>query len=109
MSGPAPAVDLLAEEPLEEEIIDDAAAETSGDGGAGEDRAHPVDAWRGPSLARWVLFAVIAIGVLVVDQLAKAWVVAMLPEPGTQRVVIDGWLNVVHGRNSGALFGLLPQ
>jgi signal peptidase II len=67
------------------------------------------DTWRGPSVGRWVAFAAIAIGVLVVDQVSKQWLVATLPNAGDVLVVIDGLLNLVHGRNSGALFGLLPQ
>jgi signal peptidase II len=103
MTGPAPAVDLLADEPPAEEIVDD------GDAGAGSDDT-PATAWRGPSLARWVLFAAVAIAVLVLDQATKAWLVGMLPNPGDRRVIIEGgWLNFVHGQNSGALFGLLPQ
>lgn len=66
-------------------------------------------AWRGPSVGRWILFAVLAIGVVVLDQLAKSWVLATLPNVGDYLVVLEGWLNIVHGRNSGALFGMLPQ
>ena len=102
MTGPAPAVDLLADEPPEEEIVDD--------GGTGSgDVDRPARAWRGPSPARWVLFGVVAVAVLVLDQATKAWLVATLPNPGDQRVIIESWLNIVHGQNSGALFGLLPQ
>jgi signal peptidase II len=110
MSGPAPAVDLLAEEPFDEEIVDDTAtggeSDNAGDAGT---TTTTVEGWRGPSVARWVLFAGIAVAVLVVDQLSKAWVVSMLPNAGEKLVVIDGLLNILHGRNSGALFGLLPQ
>ena len=103
MTGPAPAVDLLADEPAGEEIVEDTGA--GGAAGGSSDAAS----WRGPSVRRWALFAGIAIAVLVIDQLAKAWIVGMLPTPGQQRVIIDGLLTIVHGRNSGALFGLLPQ
>jgi signal peptidase II len=65
-------------------------------------------AWRGPSIARWLLFAAIAITVVVADQASKAWVVSQLA-PGAGMVIIPDLLNVVHGQNSGALFGLLPQ
>jgi signal peptidase II len=97
-------VELLGDELPEEEIVDDGDAAPPG-------APSPTTSgtWPGPSAARWVAFAGIAIMALVVDQLSKAWLVAMLPDPGDQRVVIDGWLNLVHGRNSGALFGLLPQ
>lgn len=90
------------------EIVEDDAAHDDGvtsDGGAATRRP-----WRGPSVGRWVLFAIVAVAVLLVDQLSKAWLAATLPNPGDALVVIGGgWLNVVHGRNSGALFGLLPQ
>jgi signal peptidase II len=65
-------------------------------------------AWRGPSVGRWVLFAGIAIAVVVIDQLAKSWIIANL-DPGEGMSVIGDWLNFVHGQNSGILFGMLPQ
>ena len=55
-----------------------------------------------------MLFAGIAIAVLVLDQLAKAWVVGNL-DVGEGIALLGEWLRVVHWRNSGALFGLLPQ
>ena len=103
MTGPGPATDLLADEPLDEEIVED--GETAGGDTTGTTVAG---SWRGPSVARWVLFAGIAIAVLVVDQLAKAWVVGNL-EIGKGIEVLGEWLRIVHWRNSGALFGLLPQ
>src|SRR6187549_2483547 len=103
MTGPGPATDLLADEPLDEEIVED--GETAGGDITGTTAAG---SWRGPSVARWMLFAGIAIAVLVVDQLAKAWVVGNL-EVGKGIEVLGEWLRIVHWRNSGALFGLLPQ
>ena len=70
--------------------------------------AAPVTAWRGPSAGRWALFAGIAIVVVVLDQLAKGWIVANL-DPGEGMVVLGEWLRLVHGQNSGILFGMLPQ
>ena len=64
--------------------------------------------WRGPSPRRWLLFAVIAIGVVVADQLTKSWLAATLSF-GEGMSVLGDWLNFVHWRNDGALFGLLPQ
>jgi signal peptidase II len=64
--------------------------------------------WRGPSPRRWLLFALIAIGVVVADQLAKSWLAATLSF-GEGMSVLGDWLNFVHWRNDGALFGLLPQ
>jgi signal peptidase II len=64
--------------------------------------------WRGPSIGRWILFAAIAITVVVLDQLAKGWITANL-DPGESITVLGDWLRFVHGQNSGILFGLLPQ
>ncbi len=71
---------------------------------AGDDRP----AWRHPSRSRWALFAVIAVAVVILDQLSKAWVVANLA-PGDGFEVLGDWVRIVHGRNSGILFGMLPQ
>ena len=70
--------------------------------------AEPAKAWRGPSAGRWALFAGIAIVVVVLDQLSKGWLVANL-DPGEGMVVLGDWLRLVHGQNSGILFGMLPQ
>jgi signal peptidase II len=51
------------------------------------------------------LLSAIALGVVVVDQLSKAWVVSSLPE-GTDIVVVPGLLNFLFVRNSGAAFSL---
>jgi signal peptidase II len=76
------------------------------------DAAHDPGArrapWRGPSPARWALFAGIAVGVLVLDQLAKSWIVANL-DVGEGFRILGDWLRVVYVRNSGILFGMLPQ
>ena len=87
--GDAPAEDV--------EIVEDEAAE-----------ATPERAWRRPSIGRWMVFAAIAILVAVVDQLSKGWIVANLA-PGAAKVVVPDLLNLVHGQNSGILFGMLPQ
>ena len=70
--------------------------------------AEPAAAWRGPSVGRWVLFGAIALTVLVLDQLTKAWITSNL-DIGEAMEVLGEWLRLVHWRNSGALFGLLPQ
>lgn len=54
---------------------------------------------------RWGLFVGLAAAVVVVDQLSKAWLVSVLA-PGERLSVIGDLLRVVHGQNSGALFGL---
>ena len=54
---------------------------------------------------QWRLFATIAVGVLVLDQLTKAWLASIL-DPGQSVDVLGEWLRLVHGQNTGALFGL---
>ncbi len=88
---------------LDEEIVED--EEIVDDRSAG---MSPEEAWSRPSNGRWFLFAALAVVVVVIDQLAKGWIVANL-EPGTARVVVPDLLNLVHGQNSGILFGMLPQ
>jgi signal peptidase II len=98
------APDALASDLDEEEIVDDGAASgrPAGAGAAGD------AAWRGPSARRWILFGAIALGVLLLDQVTKSWIVSTL-EIGQGLEVAGEWLRLVHWRNSGALFGLLPQ
>ena len=99
------AIEDQADEVDEVEIVDDD-AEPVADGEAGA--AETTDAWRGPSIRRWIGFAAIALGVLVVDQASKAWVTGTF-DIGEGIELLGEWLRIVHGRNSGALFGLLPQ
>ena len=111
MTEPGTTSETIADERADDvEIVDDeAGTPTTEAPGTGRVSAPTTDTWPGPSLGRWVAFGAIAIGVLVVDQLSKQWLVGMLPNAGEAMVVIDGLLNLVHGRNNGALFGLLPQ
>ncbi len=53
-------------------------------------------------------FGLTAVITLAVDQATKAWVVASLPLHGEQ-VLIEGWLSIVHRRNSGAVLGTLQD
>jgi signal peptidase II len=53
----------------------------------------------------WPVFLGLAAAVVVVDQLSKAWIVAILP-PGASLSIVGDLLRLVHGQNSGALFGL---
>ena len=53
----------------------------------------------------WLLFAGIAVAVVVLDQLTKAMLVANL-SPGEMVEVVGDWLRLVHGQNTGAIFGL---
>lgn len=55
--------------------------------------------------ARWPLFVALAAAVVALDQLSKAWVVGRLA-PGESLDVVGDLLRIVHGRNTGALFGL---
>ncbi len=84
---------------------DEAAAAADG---AAETPAAPAATWRGPSLGRWILFAAIAIGVVVLDQLAKSWIVANL-DIGESVALVGDLVRIIHWRNSGILFGMLPQ
>jgi signal peptidase II len=99
-----------------EEVLEDGALAT---GPAGTDDppseddvaggAAPGRTWSGPSVGRWILFAGIAIAVVVVDQLSKAWITGSLDPSAPPTQVLGDWLRVVYGRNSGILFGMLPQ
>lgn len=57
---------------------------------------------------RWLLFAALAIGIVVADQVTKGIVVGALAI-GERVDVLGDLVRIVHGRNSGMLFGLLPQ
>jgi signal peptidase II len=86
---------------------DDAATDGTGaeaSGGA----ADGARAWRRPSRARWTLFAALAALIVVADQLSKAWIVGNLAQ-GEGFEVLGDWIRIVHWRNSGILFGMLPQ
>ena len=93
-----------------DDVVDDAdgqpvadepdAGGAPGEGGAGAAAATATSTWRDPSVGRWTLFAGIAIAVVVVDQLAKAWIVANL-DVGESIEVIGDWLRIVHVRELG--------
>jgi len=53
----------------------------------------------------WLVFLGLAAIVVVLDQLTKAWLVAQLA-PGQAMTVLGDWLRLVHGQNTGGLFGL---
>lgn len=57
---------------------------------------------------RWALFFGIAVAVVIVDQLSKAWLTGLLA-PGEQLQIIGDWLRIVHGQNDGAIFGLFAD
>ncbi|MFL5673616.1 MAG: signal peptidase II [Chloroflexota bacterium] len=55
--------------------------------------------------AHWPLFFGIAATVVVLDQIAKAWLVANV-SPGEIVEVVGDWVRLILSQNSGALFGL---
>jgi signal peptidase II len=57
---------------------------------------------RGP---RWALFVGLAVAVVVLDQLSKAWIVGNL-DAGHPIVILGDWLRLVLVHNTGGLFGL---
>ena len=84
---------------LEDGLGDDTASDTAAT------TAHP---WTRPSARRWLLFAALAAVVVVADQLTKAWVAGSLAQ-GEGFEVLGDWIRIIHWRNSGILFGMLPQ
>jgi signal peptidase II len=56
----------------------------------------------------WPLFLGIAAVVVVLDQLAKAWLTSFL-DPGESVQVIGDYVRLVHGQNNGAIFGLFKD
>jgi signal peptidase II len=54
---------------------------------------------------RWLIFVVLGIVVVAVDQLTKAWVAANVA-PGQAIEIAGDALRIVHGRNTGGIFGL---
>lgn len=57
---------------------------------------------------RWLLFGVLAVSVVVLDQITKALVVGALAVGGRVEVLGD-LVRIVHSRNTGILFGMLPD
>jgi signal peptidase II len=53
----------------------------------------------------WLIFGGLAGTILVVDQLTKAALVSVL-DPGEMVRIVGDYVRLVHGQNSGALFGL---
>jgi signal peptidase II len=88
--------------------------EDAGGAGEDEDAVEPGNAADGrtgrtrPSARRWILFGALAAAIVVGDQLLKAWIVGNLAE-GEGLVILGDWLRIVHWRNTGILFGMLPR
>ena len=59
-----------------------------------------------PNRPLWGAFLGLAAGVLVLDQLTKAWLVSFLA-PGESVDVVGDLVRLVHSRNAGGLFGFL--
>lgn len=53
------------------------------------------------------LFAGVAVGMTVLDQITKVWVRNNLLERSDRIVVVDDFFNIVHAENPGAAFGFL--
>ncbi len=62
----------------------------------------------GAAVGRWVAFFAIAGIVVLVDQLAKAYVVANYPLNEPVEIIGD-WVRIWYIQNAGALFGLFQQ
>lgn len=56
----------------------------------------------------WAAFVGLATVVVVIDQVTKAWLVSILG-PGERQVILGDLLRIMHGQNSGALFGLFKD
>ena len=53
-------------------------------------------------------YLLLALAVAFADQVTKAWVEATIPYRGSMPV-FEGWLNLIHVRNTGVAFGLLAS
>jgi signal peptidase II len=83
-------------------VSEDGITTVAADGAAGEPPSRGDAAGR---KSHWVVFFAIAGGVIVLDQVAKAWVVGSL-DVGQSTAVLGEWLRIWYVRNTGALFGL---
>src|SRR3954471_14039750 len=54
-----------------------------------------------------VLTVGVGVGVVIADQVAKAWAMASLSPPAGAQDILDGWFRLVLITNNGAAFGLL--
>jgi signal peptidase II len=55
---------------------------------------------------RWLPFVLIVAVVVTLDQVAKAWITSNLA-PGASMAFAGDWIRLVHGQNTGGLFGIL--
>ncbi len=62
---------------------------------------------RPPARWRYLIFFLVALFVIVADQLSKAWIRSSLPEGHTMLRL--GFFRITHVHNTGAAFGLFPD
>jgi len=62
---------------------------------------HPLSRWR------YLIFFLVALFVIVADQLSKAWIMSSLPEGHSMLRL--GFFRITHIHNTGAAFGLFPD
>ena len=60
------------------------------------------------SPAHWLVFGGVAVTVVIVDQLTKAWLVANVSAGDVVNVIGD-YVRLIFSQNSGALFGMFSQ
>lgn len=80
----------------------------SGGGAVGEIDAGPAApprAARPLTTRRWLAFVALAAGIVVADQVVKAWIVGSFPF-GSPVEVLGAWLRIWYVANNGAIFGL---
>jgi signal peptidase II len=57
--------------------------------------------------SRWARPALVAVAVIVLDQLSKAWILRVLgPDEGTSIQLLGSWLSLTFVKNNGVAFGL---
>ena len=56
----------------------------------------------------WTMLIFLALGVLVLDQATK-YAVEKFTTPDSQRVIVPGFMNFIHTRNTGVAFGMFAD
>jgi signal peptidase II len=56
----------------------------------------------------WLVFTGLAVTIVVLDQLSKAWIVTNL-DPGEAMRIVGDLLRLIYSQNSGGLFGLFQE
>jgi signal peptidase II len=78
--------------------LDEASVATTTDAASARPRA-------GSGHPRWGLFTSLALGIVVADQLTKAWIVANV-DPVRPTHIVGDYVRLIISHNNGALFGL---